>query len=149
MGASASANMMPYPRSQLAAEIECVAAGAAKPCVVGSIHTCGGDQNFGGYFSWVEIELKVLFSFVPMPFTTAMIAMEMPAAISPYSIAVAADSSLMNARIFARMGNILASVFKTTVKPILEKSPDRHGVRRHGRGRASVEAPPHRPRAGR
>ena len=46
------------------------------------------------YFSWVEIELKVLLSFVPMPFTTAMIAMEMPAAIRPYSIAVAPRTSL-------------------------------------------------------
>ena len=29
-----------------------------------------------GYFSWVEIELNVLLSFVPVPFTTAMMATE-------------------------------------------------------------------------
>ena len=32
------------------------------------------------YFNCVEIELNVVFSFVPRPFTTAMIAIEMPAA---------------------------------------------------------------------
>ena len=56
-----------------------------------------------GYFSCVEIELKVDLSFVPRPFTTAMIATEMPAAIRPYSMAVAADSSLRNALNLVRM----------------------------------------------
>jgi hypothetical protein len=50
-----------------------------------------------GYFSCVEIELKVDLSFVPRPLTTAMIATEIPAAIRPYSMAVAAESSLRNA----------------------------------------------------
>ena len=49
------------------------------------------------YFNCVDIELKVVLSFVPRPFTTAMMAMEMPAAIRPYSMAVAADSSRRNA----------------------------------------------------
>jgi hypothetical protein len=49
------------------------------------------------YFNCVEIELNVVFSFVPRPFTTAMIAIEMPAAIRPYSMAVAADSSCKKA----------------------------------------------------
>jgi hypothetical protein len=49
------------------------------------------------YFSCDEIELNVVFSFVPRPFTTAMIAIEMPAAIRPYSMAVAADSSCKKA----------------------------------------------------
>jgi len=40
-----------------------------------------------------EIDVKVAFSFVPRPFTTAMIATEMPAAMSPYLMAVAAVSS--------------------------------------------------------
>ena len=56
-----------------------------------------------GYFSCVEIELKVDLSFVPRPFTTAMIATEMPAAIRPYSMAVAANSSLRNALNLVRM----------------------------------------------
>jgi hypothetical protein len=46
------------------------------------------------YFNCVEIELNVVLSFVPRPFTTAMMAMEIPAAIRPYSMAVAPDSSL-------------------------------------------------------
>jgi hypothetical protein len=37
-----------------------------------------------------------VFRLVPSPFTTAMIASEMPAAIRPYSIAVAPLSSDMN-----------------------------------------------------
>jgi hypothetical protein len=37
--------------------------------------------------------LNVVFNLVPRPFTTAMIATEMPAAIRPYSMAVAPDSS--------------------------------------------------------
>jgi hypothetical protein len=45
------------------------------------------------HLSWVEIELNVDLSFVPRFDTTAMIASEIPAAIRPYSIAVAADSS--------------------------------------------------------
>jgi hypothetical protein len=36
-------------------------------------------------------------SFVPRPLTTAMMAMEMPAAIRPYSMAVAPDSFFRNA----------------------------------------------------
>jgi len=35
---------------------------------------------------------------VPRPLTTAIMATEMPAAIRPYSIAVAPDSHFMNAR---------------------------------------------------
>ena len=43
------------------------------------------------YFSEVLIEVNLSFSVVPRPFTTAIIASEIPAAISPYSIAVAPD----------------------------------------------------------
>src|SRR5262245_41647704 len=45
------------------------------------------------YLSEPLIELNLAFRLVPMPLTTAMIASEMPAAIRPYSIAVAPDSS--------------------------------------------------------
>ena len=38
------------------------------------------------------IEVNWVFSVVPRPLTTAMIASAMPAAIKPYSIAVAPDS---------------------------------------------------------
>src|SRR5579863_1205094 len=47
------------------------------------------------YLSWLEIELKVEFSLLPRPFTTAIMATEMPAAMRPYSMAVAPDSSFM------------------------------------------------------
>ena len=43
------------------------------------------------YLSWVETLENVVFNCVPSPFTTAMMAMEMPAAIRPYSMAVAPD----------------------------------------------------------
>ena len=46
-----------------------------------------------GYFREVLIELKVVLILPPMPLTAAMITSEMPAAIRPYSIAVAPDSS--------------------------------------------------------
>jgi hypothetical protein len=45
------------------------------------------------YLSAVETDENVVFRFVPRPCTTAMIATEMPAAMSPYSMAVAAVSS--------------------------------------------------------
>ena len=45
------------------------------------------------YFSDVLILVKLLPSVVPNPLTAARIVIEMPAAISAYSMAVAADSS--------------------------------------------------------
>ena len=43
------------------------------------------------YLSEVLIDVNLSLSEVPRPFTTAMIASAIPAAISPYSIAVAPD----------------------------------------------------------
>jgi len=43
------------------------------------------------YLSCVEMLVKLVFSLVPRPFTTAMIATEMPAAMRPYSMAVAPE----------------------------------------------------------
>jgi hypothetical protein len=51
-----------------------------------SAHRCG---YFSAFFTAPNVE----FNFVPNPCVTVMIATEMPAAISPYSIAVAPDSS--------------------------------------------------------
>jgi hypothetical protein len=48
------------------------------------------------YFSADETDVKVVLSLVPTPFTTVMMTTAMPAAISPYSIAVAPDSSPKN-----------------------------------------------------
>src|SRR4051812_23395769 len=45
------------------------------------------------YFRLVEMVLKLVDSLVPTPCTAAMIASAMPAAIRPYSMAVAPDSS--------------------------------------------------------
>ena len=50
------------------------------------------------YFNELLIEENLLLSLVPSPFTIAMMASEMPAAISPYSMAVAPDSSVRNLR---------------------------------------------------
>src|ERR1700688_2887646 len=68
----------------------------------------GAAQNLGvrteaAYFNCDEIEEKVVLSFVPRPFTTLMIATEIPAAIRPYSMAVAPDSSAKNWRHFGIM----------------------------------------------
>src|SRR4051812_21855151 len=45
--------------------------------------------------SWVDTVLNVFFSWPPSEFTTVMMATEMPAAMRPYSMAVAPDSSFM------------------------------------------------------
>jgi len=51
------------------------------------------------YLSELFIEVNLVLSLVPSPFTTEMIASEMPAAIRPYSIAVAPVSSRKNLEI--------------------------------------------------
>jgi hypothetical protein len=48
------------------------------------------------YLSAFDIVVNVVFKCVPRPFTTGIITTEMPAAIKPYSIAVAPDSSRTN-----------------------------------------------------
>jgi len=50
----------------------------------------------GNYFKEVLIEPNLSFKLVPRLFTTVMIASAMPAAMRPYSIAVAPDSSDQN-----------------------------------------------------
>ena len=50
-----------------------------------------GNKN---YFIAVETDEKVLFKLVPRAWTVAMIATAMPAAMRPYSIAVAPASSV-------------------------------------------------------
>lgn len=52
----------------------------------------------GVYLSWVEIPENVVLSVEPTEFTLAMITIEIPAAIRPYSIAVAPDSFFRNAK---------------------------------------------------
>jgi hypothetical protein len=47
----------------------------------------------GTYFSAVLTVPKVVVRFVPIPFTTVIMTTAMPAAIRPYSIAVAPDVS--------------------------------------------------------
>ncbi len=54
----------------------------------------GLDFRFGGqkgYFSDELMDVKLALRVVPNPFTAAMIASAIPAAIRPYSIAVAPD----------------------------------------------------------
>jgi hypothetical protein len=52
--------------------------------------------EMGCYFSELLMASKFELSLVPRPFTAAMIAIAIPAAIRPYSMAVAPDSSLKN-----------------------------------------------------
>ena len=56
------------------------------------------------YFNEVLTEPKTELTLVPRPFTAAMIAIAIPAAMRPYSIAVAPDSSLKNVESIAFMG---------------------------------------------
>jgi hypothetical protein len=74
-----------------------IAAAALSDCSGGYFHnaaiSCGRN-----YFNDELIEVNLVLSLVPSPLTTAMIASEMPAAIRPYSMAVAPDSSARNAR---------------------------------------------------
>jgi hypothetical protein len=56
------------------------------------------------YFGWLEMLLNVLFSNVPRVFTATMIATEIPAAIRPYSMAVAPASSFRKRRTSFLMG---------------------------------------------
>jgi hypothetical protein len=60
------------------------------------------------YFSEELIALKLVVNADPTPFTAAMIAIAIPAAISAYSIAVAADSSRKNVESLVFMAPCLA-----------------------------------------
>jgi hypothetical protein len=63
-------------------------------CVARDRFTVRKPRRLTPYLSWVEMLLNFEFNAEPRPFTTDMIATEMPAAMRPYSMAVAADSSL-------------------------------------------------------
>ncbi|MDB5688061.1 MAG: hypothetical protein JWR77_2650 [Rhizorhabdus sp.] len=52
-----------------------------------------------GYLSEVLIAVNLVLRLVPNPLTAAMITSEMPAAIRPYSMAVAPDASAKKALI--------------------------------------------------
>jgi hypothetical protein len=53
-------------------------------------------RQTGGYFSEVLIEVNFVLRLLPRPLTATIIAMEIPAAIRPYSMAVAPDSLAKN-----------------------------------------------------
>jgi hypothetical protein len=53
----------------------------------------GSEKADRTYFRELLMEVKFVFRFTPRPLTTAMMASAMPAAIRPYSIAVAPPSS--------------------------------------------------------
>jgi hypothetical protein len=63
-----------------------------------------------------ETEVNVVLSLAPRPFVTAMMATAIPAAMRPYSIAVAADSSLRKALRFPAMRGIIAGGCEASVK---------------------------------
>ena len=65
------------------------------------------------YLSADETDEKVVASFVPRPCTTAMIATEMPAAMRPYSMAVAAVSSFRKANVKFLIANSFWSDTRT------------------------------------
>ena len=51
----------------------------------------GSTQKIRAYLSWVEMLVNLSFKVDPSVLTIAMMATEMPAAIRPYSIAVAPE----------------------------------------------------------
>jgi len=65
------------------------------------------------YFSEEFTEVNLVLSLVPRPLMTAMIARLMPAAISPYSMAVAPVSSARNARMSLFMMKHCAGTVKS------------------------------------
>jgi hypothetical protein len=68
------------------------------------------------YLSADETELNVVLSLAPRPFVTVIIATAIPAAMRPYSIAVAADSSLRKALSFPAMLRNVAGSREASVK---------------------------------
>src|SRR4051812_789050 len=54
---------------------------------------CSPEQKTKAYFSELFTKVNLSFRVLPRLLTTAIMASEMPAAIRPYSIAVAPDSS--------------------------------------------------------
>src|SRR4051812_24492286 len=61
------------------------------------------------YFSDVLIEVNLVFRLEPRPLTTVMIASEMPAAIRPYSMAVAPDWSFTKRAIRLFIGSSMCT----------------------------------------
>ena len=67
------------------------------------------------YLSWVEMLVNVVVRLVPRVLTAAMIATEMPAAIRPYSMAVAPLSFFRKLRI-SRLTEILPLIMVVRAK---------------------------------
>jgi hypothetical protein len=76
-----------------------------KPTTVGQRKPCPIS-----YFNPVDTLVKVVLRFEPRVVTARMIAIEMPAAMSPYSMAVAAVSSRRKCIINLPMGSLAAVV---------------------------------------
>lgn len=100
--------------------LACRARGSAPRTVslVRSRRTRAAERN---YFRELLTCVNMLLRFVPSPFTATMMAIEMPAAISPYSIAVAPEVSDRN---FITMRFNFASLRLIAVN--LAKSPYRY-----------------------
>jgi hypothetical protein len=62
------------------------------------------------------MEVNLLSSFVPNPFTTAMTAKEMPTGINPHSIAAAPVPSFRNRRTIAIMSATMRGISEGPVK---------------------------------
>src|SRR5215831_14066283 len=60
--------------------------------------SCDGKKRrlLRSYFSELLIDVNLALRLLPRPFTAARMTIEIPAAMSPYSIAVAPDSSCQN-----------------------------------------------------
>jgi hypothetical protein len=69
----------------------------------------------GFHLSELLIAVNLVLSFPPRPFTAAMMASEMPAAIRPYSMAVAAVSSFKNLEMIVTLGTAPVVLSKQTI----------------------------------
>ena len=79
-----------------------------------------------GHFNCDEIDENVVLSLVPRPLTTLIMATEMPAAIKPYSMAVAPDSSFRKALSFL----IIPNLWTISSKPSVKSTPRKSGLSR-------------------
>src|ERR1700745_1284473 len=89
--------------------------------------------------------LNVPFNFEPRPFTTAMIATEMPAAMRPYSMAVAPDSSFTKRETRVFIAGLLRSTWlsDTPSGPRYDPSDPNMAARYKGRLAIKLIGPMH------
>ena len=104
------------------------------------------------YFNELLMSVNFVLRLVPRPLTTAIIASEMPAAIRPYSIAVAPTHHSKTSKENASC-DALPSQFRAPLAPVLELEPAPQGLKTNERRSCNLPKEParsqkNRPRTG-